>query len=92
MKGTFQVLGMTKDEFTTKTGRQVTNHLLVLLDCDQPPILSTVDFMLNDEQKMQFGDGKLTGQRVTVGIADMEQSFNGRLRVTKGTIAPVNGK
>lgn len=92
MRGTFQVIGLTKDEFTTKAGRAVTNHLLVMMDADTPPMLSTVDFLLNEEQKLQFGDGKLTGQKCQVVISDMEQSFNGRLRVTKGSIQPVNGK
>lgn len=92
MKTVCEVLGLGTDSFTRKNGQTVTNHLLVLIDRAVPALTSTMDYIMSEEEKLKYGDGKLTGQRVEVGITDMNTSFNGRLRINKGSISQVNGK
>jgi len=86
-----EIMDVDKDTFQRKTGQQVTVHMLVLRDITPangaPQALkNTFDYLMSEDERTQFPVEKVSGQKAFVIIRDMEQAFNGRLRVTKGHV------
>lgn len=87
MKLNAQVLSERTDEYNGKRGH-VKQQVLTLLDADETDrLINTFDYTLLPDEATKHS-GQLQGKVIELGVHNLEEMFNGRLRA-RGRIVKV---